>query len=129
MSKKQARGVPTGNEPDAAAKALAAALESPTDSRHAARLAWALGGIPGKGPATVTRLLGSKDENHRIVGLRMARMTDADPMSTLEKLAADPSAAVRREVAVGLLPHLWRELRLPGACAELRDGDFAAVTG
>lgn len=34
-----------------------------------------------------------------------------------------------REVAVGLLPHLWRELRLPGACAALRDGDFAAVTG
>ena len=89
-------------EPEAAAKALAEALESPTDSRHAARLAWALGGIPGKGPATVTRLLGSKDENHRIVGLRLARMTDADPMSTLEKLAADPSAAVRREVAVGL---------------------------
>jgi putative heme-binding domain-containing protein len=50
----------------------------------------------------VTRLLGSKDENHRIVGLRMARMTDADPIGTLEKLAADPSAAVRREVAVGL---------------------------
>ena len=50
----------------------------------------------------MTRLLGSKDENHRIVGLRLARMTDADPMSTLEKLAADPSAAVRREVAVGL---------------------------
>lgn len=89
-------------EPEAAAKALAAALESPADSRHAARLAWALGRLPGKGPATVTRLLGSKDENHRIVGLRMARMTDADPVGTLEKLAADPSAAVRREVAVAL---------------------------
>jgi putative membrane-bound dehydrogenase-like protein len=89
-------------EPEAAAKALAAALEGPADSRHAARLAWALGRLPGKGPATVTRLLGSKDENHRIVGLRMARMTDADPVGTLEKLAADPSAAVRREVAVAL---------------------------
>lgn len=89
-------------EPEAAAKALAAALEGPADSRHAARLSWALGGLPGKGPATVTRLLGSKDENHRIVGLRMARMTDADPIGTLEKLAADPSAAVRREGAVAL---------------------------
>ena len=38
-----------------------------------------------------------------------------------------PTPSVR-EVAVGLFPHLWRELRLPGACAELRDGDFAAVT-
>ncbi len=89
-------------EPEAAAKALAAALESPADSRHAARLAWALGTLPGKGPATVTRLLGSKDENHRIVGLRMARMTDADPIGTLEKLANDPAPAVRREVAVAL---------------------------
>jgi hypothetical protein len=39
-------------------------------------------------------------------------------------LAPIPSV---REVAMGLLPHLWRELRLPGACAELLDGDFAAV--
>jgi putative membrane-bound dehydrogenase-like protein len=79
-----------------------AALARPADSRHAARLAWALGGLPGKGPETVTRLLGSKDENHRIVGLRMARMIDADPIGTLEKLVADPSPAVRREVAIAL---------------------------
>jgi lipoyl(octanoyl) transferase len=32
-----------------------------------------------------------------------------------------------REVAVGLLPHLWRELRLPGACAALRDDNFAIL--
>jgi hypothetical protein len=37
-----------------------------------------------------------------------------------------PAPSVR-EVAAGLLPHLWRELRLPGACAELLDGAFAAV--
>jgi len=89
-------------EPEGAATALAAALARPTDSRHAARLAWALGTLPGKAPETVTRLLGSKDENHRIVGLRMARMTDADPIGTLEKLVADPSPAVRREVAIAL---------------------------
>jgi hypothetical protein len=53
----------------------------------------------------VTRLLGSKDENHRIVGLRLARMADVDPIGTLEKLAADPAAAVRREAAVALRGH------------------------
>jgi hypothetical protein len=89
-------------DPEAATKALAAALERPTDSRHAARLAWALGGLPGNGAATVTRLLGSKDENHRIVGLRLARMADADLFGVFERLVADPSPAVRREVAVAL---------------------------
>jgi len=89
-------------EPEAAAKALAAALDRPTDSRHAARLAWALGRLPGKAAATVARLLGAKDEHHRIVGLRLARMADVDPLGAMEKLAADPSAAVRREVAIGL---------------------------
>ena len=89
-------------DPEAAAKALTAALERPSDSRHAARLAWALGALPGKGAATMAGLLGSKNSDHRIVGLRMARLTDTDSLAALEKLAADPSAAVRREVAVAL---------------------------
>ena len=33
-----------------------------------------------------------------------------------------------RQVAAGLLPHLWRELRLPGQGAALVDDDFAATT-
>ena len=89
-------------EPEAAVKALAAALERPADSRHAARLAWALGGLPGKGAFAVTRLLGSKDENNRIVGLRLARMADVDLFEVFERLVADPAPAVRREVAVAL---------------------------
>ena len=89
-------------EPEAAATALAAALGRPADSRHAARLAWALGGLPGKAAATVKRLLDAPDANHRIVALRLARMADIDPLGAMEKLAVDPDAAVRREVAVAL---------------------------
>ncbi len=89
-------------DPEAAAKALAAALERPIDRRHASRLAWALGRLPGQAAATVARLLESKDPDHRIVGLRMARMAGIEALAAAEKLAADSSAAVRREVAVSL---------------------------
>jgi lipoyl(octanoyl) transferase len=56
--------------------------------------------------------------------LASAQYSSSMTLSLGTGLAPIPSV---REVAMGLLPHLWRELRLPGACAELLDGDFAAV--
>jgi len=43
-------------EPEAAAVALEAATGAPHDDRHAARLAWAVGMLPGRAEATVQRL-------------------------------------------------------------------------
>ncbi|MEY4376681.1 MAG: lipoate-protein ligase [Pseudomonadota bacterium] len=49
-------------------------------------------------------------------------------MAVTELTALAPSAPTDvRAVAAGLLPHLWRELRLPGAYTELREGDFEAA--
>jgi len=89
-------------EPEAAAAALEGALAKPNDDRHAARMAWALGMLPGRGPATVQALLAANAPAMRIVGLRMARLVKGDVIGAVEKLVNDPSAAVRRECAIAL---------------------------
>jgi len=89
-------------EPDAAALALDAAFAKATDPRHKARLAWAAGMLPGRAEAWIARLAGDADENLRIVAVRLARRVQADVLGLVEKLASDPSAAVRREAAIAL---------------------------
>ena len=92
-------------DPAAAEPILAAAFLSATDSRLAARLAWARGMVSSASETsdTATReLLKNESPDLRIVGLRLVRATSGDLLAAAEKLAADPSAAVRREVAVSL---------------------------
>ena len=89
-------------EPDAAAMALEKALATPADDRHAARLAWALGMLPGRAAATSKALLAATEPALRVVGLRMCRRVNDDVIGAVEACVADPSAAVRREAAIAL---------------------------
>jgi len=89
-------------EPEAAAAAVDKALSQPNDDRYAARLAWARGMLPGAAAATVQSLLAANDPALRIIGLRMCRRTQRDLLGCVEKVAADPSPAVRRECAIAL---------------------------
>ncbi|NBT14345.1 MAG: dehydrogenase, partial [Planctomycetia bacterium] len=89
-------------EPDAAAPAIDEALAKPTEDLHAARLAWAGGMLPGRAAATINALLAANEPSMRIIGLRMCRRLKDDVIGAVEKLVADPSAAVRREAAIAL---------------------------
>jgi putative membrane-bound dehydrogenase-like protein len=89
-------------EPEAAAAAIEKALAKPNDDRYAARLAWAGGMLPGRATVTIQSLLAANDPAMRIIGLRMCRATKGDVIGCVEKVAADPSAAVRREAALAL---------------------------
>jgi putative membrane-bound dehydrogenase-like protein len=89
-------------EPEAAAAALEKSLGKPNDDRHAARMAWALGMLPGRAAGTIRSLVAANEPAMRIIGLRMAKLTKEDVIGAVEKLAADPSPAVRRECAIAL---------------------------
>lgn len=91
-----------GKEPDMAAAVLAAAFRGATDIRHAARLAWARGMLPGGASRIVPELLAAEDPDLRIVALRLVRATGGDVVGTVAALGKDPSPAVRREAAVSL---------------------------
>ena len=92
--------------PGEAGPALVAALEKATDSRHAARLAWALGMLPGRGPSWVVAFLaGAKLPELRTVAIRLSRATRGDTLLLVESFADDPAAEVRREVAIALAGH------------------------
>jgi putative membrane-bound dehydrogenase-like protein len=90
------------SEPEAAAVALEAASAEPQDDRHAARLAWAQGMLPGRAEATVQKLAASSDSKMKIIALRMCRLTKGDVTGLVETLASDPSPDVRRECAIAL---------------------------
>ena len=89
-------------QPEAAAPALEEAFVKATDPRLRARLAWAAGMLPGRADAWIARLAGDADENLRIVAVRLCRRVEGDVLGLVEKFAADPSAAVRREAAIAL---------------------------
>jgi putative membrane-bound dehydrogenase-like protein len=89
-------------EPAAAAPLLAEAFGKASDPRQRARLAWAAGMLPGQAEAWVARLAAEADENLRMVAIRLCRRVAGDVLSLVERLASDPSAAVRREAAIAL---------------------------
>ena len=97
-------------DPAAAEPILAAAFQAATNPRLAARLAWARGMVlnVSETSAIATRqlaieeLLKNESPDLRIVGLRLVRASGGDLLAAAEQLTADPSAAVRREVAVSL---------------------------
>lgn len=87
---------------DAAVPKLIAFFESETNPYIQARAVWPLAFAP-QGRAWVAKLLDSKIEAERLVAFRALRL--ADPAGLLmfaAKMASDPSAAVRREVALSL---------------------------
>ncbi|MBM3953571.1 MAG: c-type cytochrome [Planctomycetes bacterium] len=93
-------------DPAAAGTALLPALEKATDLRHAARLAWALGTLPGRDPEWVVAFLaGAPAPELRTVALRLSRATRGDTLALADVLAGDASPAVRREVAIALAGH------------------------
>jgi len=92
-------------EPEAAAAALEAAIGKPAEDRHAARMAWALGMLPGRAAGVIRSLLAANDGSMRIIGLRMAKLVREDVIGVVESLASDPSPAVRRECALALAGH------------------------
>ncbi|NBW95296.1 MAG: dehydrogenase, partial [Planctomycetia bacterium] len=89
-------------QPEVAAAVLEKQLAKPNDDRHAARMAWALGMLPGRAAGTIAALLASNDPAMRIIGLRLSRLTHGDVIGCVEKIVADTSAAVRREAAIAL---------------------------
>jgi putative membrane-bound dehydrogenase-like protein len=89
-------------QPAEAAPLLAREYRTATDPRTKARFAWAAGMLPGQSAAWTARLAGSPDEAMRIVAIRLCRLTQGDVLGLVERLAADPSPAVRRECAIAL---------------------------
>ena len=91
--------------PAAAEPILAAAFQAATNPRLAARLAWARGMVLNASETSapaIKDLLKNESPDLRIVGLRLVQASGGDLLAAAEQLAADPSAAVRREVAVSL---------------------------
>jgi len=73
-----------------------------TDRRQRARILWLLAAAGPAGLAQAQKALTDSDADLRITALRALRQQAIDPLPFLTKLARDPSAAVRREVAVAL---------------------------
>lgn len=91
-------------------------LANHENSRWRARALWALGKLPGHGGEAVAMALKDRDENLRMVAIRLARQLNLPP-SDYVVLLKDPSPAVRREFALALhldksaaAPELWAEL-------------------
>jgi len=87
------------------------------DARVRARALWLLGKISGKEQMYVDKAAADKDENIRIVAVRLARQNGADVLGLVEKLLHDRSPQVRRELAIAL--HQNKDKRVPALWGEL----------
>jgi putative membrane-bound dehydrogenase-like protein len=86
---------------EAAVPAVAALLRD--DNRFIAyRAIFLLAQLGDKGAALARAELGSPDETRRLVAFRALRAAGAEVLPLAARLAKDPSAAVRREVALAL---------------------------
>lgn len=84
------------------------------NARHRARALWLLGRIQGRGSHYVELGLTDQDENIRCVAIRLAKQLQLPPSIACLRAAKDPSAAVRRELALALrfdtsdeMPSVW----------------------
>ncbi len=86
------------------AAAIPAVSELLADSNPyiAARAIWLLAQLGEAGIAKVTPLLSSGDDEKRLVAYRALRFVGHQVLTMAAKMATDPAAAVRREVAVTL---------------------------
>lgn len=91
-------------------------LAQDENPRMRARAIWALGKLPAHGAKSVTLAMQDRDENVRMVAIRLARQI-ALPTSAYAGLLSDPSPAVRREFAVAL--HLDKSSEAPQQWAKL----------
>ncbi len=69
---------------------------------HQARAIWLLSYLGAEGRAEVERMLSYQEEDIRLVAFRALRQTTSEILPYAEKLAADPSPFVRREVIIAL---------------------------
>lgn len=69
---------------------------------HRARAVWLMAQLGLKGVAETEKLLNSPDEAIRLTAFRALKTVKKDLLPVAAKLVADPSAAVRREVAISL---------------------------
>jgi len=90
------------DEPAAAAALLQRAFENEKDSTQKARLAWAWGMLPEQSEKVIDRLVADKDEQFRVIAVRMSRLVKGDTLRLVEQLCDDESAAVRRAAAIAL---------------------------
>ena len=88
---------------DKATPDLAKVFNNPReDRRQRARVLWLLAAAGPAGLQQATKALNDKDSDLRITALRALRQNASSLLPHLTKLSRDPSAAVRREVAVAL---------------------------
>ncbi|MEM1068344.1 MAG: PVC-type heme-binding CxxCH protein [Planctomycetota bacterium] len=92
-------------------------LYADSNPRLRARALWLLGKIEGRGEHYVAKALADNDSDIRCTAIRLARQLGMTPSVSLASAARDPSAAVRRELAVALryddsetMPACWAEL-------------------
>ncbi len=100
---------------DAALPALTK-MAGDANPRMRARAIWAIGKLSGHGDQAVALAMKDLDPNVRMVAIRLARQLEM-PVSRYAALLRDPSAAVRRELAVAL--HLDKSADMPKQWAEL----------
>ncbi|MCB9925651.1 MAG: DUF1080 domain-containing protein [Planctomycetaceae bacterium] len=100
-------------------RALKNVVDQSKDQRQRARALWLLGKIEGRGAHYVELATSDKSSDIRILGIRLARELKLDVIPIAAKLAKDPSAQVRREVAIALrhnpsekMPDIWADLAL-----------------
>jgi putative membrane-bound dehydrogenase-like protein len=83
------------------------------DSRMKARAFWLLTKLPN-GNEYIQKAASDDDENIRVAAVRASRINSMDDTNFLLTMAADPSAQVRREVAVAIRyldqPAVWQKL-------------------
>jgi putative heme-binding domain-containing protein len=79
-----------------------AALLKDENPYIAARAVWLLAQLGPAGVSKVKPLLNSKNEMQRLVAYRTLRRANVEVLAMAAKMAGDPSAAVRREVALTL---------------------------
>jgi putative membrane-bound dehydrogenase-like protein len=92
-------------------------LYNDTNPRIRARALWLLGKIEGRGQHYVDLALQDDNSDIRITSIRLARQLGMTPSVACGSAADDPSAAVRRELAVSIrydssdsMPKIWAEL-------------------
>src|SRR5690606_11637036 len=99
------------------------ALWKSEDKRHRAQALWLLSRLPVAGPGYIGAAIGDADSDIRITGLRAARASHADIIPLARVLVNDPSAQVRREVAIALHGNSSQEAaRLWTVLANQHDG-------
>jgi len=101
----------------AGARAALEPLLSSDNARFRARALWLLARIEGEQQEAVDRALADPQPRVRVMGLRLARQLEADPLPRVRQMAHDRSPQVRRQAALVLQGHrsvakakLWAEL-------------------